>query len=88
MDRDTLGALQDIVALAVSDQQNYLQDGSTSQDYGDEWPAIARARAAAFRKVSELFRAQGLYATVTGLQNLADGLEASAREFRNPDFGN
>lgn len=71
-----------------SERWSYLQIGNPSTDYGDEWPEIANAQASFYRDCSRLFSRLDCPSESTDCLLLADALEASAREYRNPEVGN
>jgi len=47
---DTIGWILD---LAYDDQEQYLKFGDPQLDYGDDWPEVARQRAAWCKEISD-----------------------------------
>lgn len=89
LNEETLDALQEVLNAAVEDQGYYMSAGDPEHDYGDEWPEVARTRAKRYRILAEfLTRVGGWGGLVDQMNGIANSLEASANEFRNPAVGN
>ena len=95
MTNETFDAIQSLLSAAAEDQQNYNQDGDPDSDYGDEWPEVARTKAHQYLVVAQWLDAEwrfgGTWDTlrlIEQLRGVAHSLNASAREYRNPEVGN
>jgi len=64
--------------LAYDDQQSYLSIGNPHSDYAEEWPEVARQKAAYCRAIAKAALIHGEDERWTGL---AEDFEASAREY-------
>lgn len=51
----------DLLDIAYDDQSHYLQFADPQTDYGDEWPEVAKTKAARFCGFARLAVAVGLY---------------------------
>ena len=89
MTSETFDAIQSLIEQAVEDQQNYEDEGYPEIDYGDEWPQVARTKAAQNRLAADWLEANGGMGPLAQLlRAMAHGLERSANEFRNPEADN
>lgn len=71
---DERNAICNAADLAIEDQKNYISTGSGAVDYGEEWPAVARAKSEAFLQLAGVLQKIGF------VQIAADAAEL-AREF-------
>ena len=71
-EREALGI---VLGIAADDQDSYLSTGNPEQDYGEEWPDVARAKALAFRHVAAFARRIGLSGLAKDYEGLADNVE-------------
>jgi hypothetical protein len=67
-------ALGEVLDLAHGDQESYMSIGNPHIDYGDEWPFIARSKAARFRDVAAIGRKLGINGEFERWESLAHAL--------------
>ncbi len=75
---DELEALGWALDMAHDDQQSYLATGTLDEDYGREWPEVARNKAKYCRALAVLTGSLGLAGDVERWNHLAGRFDESA----------
>ncbi len=86
--QDEHDGLLEAIDLAISDMQEYLQNGSPHKDYGDEWPDVAVEKGRRFDGIAALCLKIGAEQMWIEATAVADNMRASGKEYRNAEFGN
>lgn len=73
-------ALGEALDLAHGDQQSYLNNGNPSVDYGNEWPAVALAKAERFLRLAAVGEKLGFPGERERWEALAESVAESAGE--------
>ena len=71
-------AISFAISLAVDDQEHWMNYGDPGTDYGDEWPEVARSKAAGFTEMAQVLVALELDGE--SCLSLAADFEAAADE--------
>lgn len=73
---EELEALGYVLDLAHGDQQSYLDVGSPSVDYGDDWPNVSRFKAEQFRAIAQFANRLGLHGELERWNALAEAVQS------------
>lgn len=78
-------ALCGAVDMALSDQREYMQNGSPHKDYGDEWPDTAVQKAEMFEHCSTAMYKFYLPTMAESCSDMAKSLRASGLEYKQQE---